>query len=163
MMPDLPDFEKILRLLATHSVRFVLIGGVAMRLHGSSHLTEDIDFLYARTPENLEALALALRDHHPRLRGAPEDLPFRWDSRTLKAGLNFTLNTDLGPIDTLGQAAGVASFEEVERRAVLYSLDDLIVPVACLDDLIAMKRAAGRPKDHNHILELLALKELTTE
>ena len=107
-MPDPPDFEKILALLLDHGVRFVVIGGVAMRLHGSSHITEDIDILYSRDPENLEALANAFRDHHPRLRGAPADLPFRWDARTLRAGLNFTLTTDFGPVDTLGYAASIS-------------------------------------------------------
>lgn len=155
-----PDFEHILALLLSRGVRFVLIGGVAMRLHGSSHITEDIDIVYSRTIENLEALASAFADQHPRLRGAPDDLPFRWDARTLKAGLNFTLSTDLGPVDTLGHAAGVQSYDELESRAIVLHVGDLRVPVACIDDLILMKTAAGRPKDLNHLLELKALKDL---
>lgn len=131
-----------------------------MRLHGSSHLTDDLDVVYARDEANLETLARALAIFRPRLRGAPEDLPFRWDARTLRAGLNFTLVTDLGSLDLLGHAPGAPAFEVLDAGAVRLDVGSMVVPVASLDDLIAMKRAANRPKDQVHLLELEALKRL---
>ena len=161
-MPDLrPDFRAILAALERQQVRFVLIGGVAMSFHGSSHVTDDVDVCYGRDADNLTALVNALAPHHPRLRGAPEDLPFLWDTRTLKNGLNFTLATDLGAVDLLGEAAGSPAFEVLWGRAIIVDVLGLAVRVASLNDLIAMKQAAGRPKDQSHLLELQALRKLT--
>lgn len=125
-----------------------------MNLHGSTHLTADIDFCYDRSPENLAAVVAALARYHPRLAGAPPDLPFLWDARTLKSGLNFTLDTDIGAVDILGEAAGVDSFDGLWERSVEMGLDGIHVHVASIDDLIAMKKAANRPKDQTHALEL---------
>ena len=67
-----------------------------MSFHGSSHVTDDVDVCYGRDADNLSCVGEELwAPHHPRLRGTPEDLPFLWDTRTLKNGLNFTLATDL--------------------------------------------------------------------
>jgi predicted nucleotidyltransferase len=71
--------------------------------------------------------------------------------------------TDLGPLDLLGKAAGVTSFDGLWQRSIIMNVYGVTVHVASLDDLIAMKRAAGRPKDQNHILELEALRKLTQE
>jgi len=86
--------EETIRALFDVNVEFVLIGGAAMQMQGSAHLTEDLDFCYARSAKNLERLALALAPHRPRLRGAPENLPFRFDAAAIKRGLNFTLMRD---------------------------------------------------------------------
>ncbi|MBI3928477.1 MAG: hypothetical protein HY319_23245 [Armatimonadetes bacterium] len=157
------EFRELLEALTRHRVRMVVIGGVAMVLHGSSHLTRDLDIAYGRNDENLKALVEALAPYSPRLRGAPEDLPFRWDARTLKAGLNFTLATSVGDVDVLGDAPGAPPFEEMLAHALDVDLGAMKVPIASLDDLIRMKRAAGRPKDRLHIMELEALKRLLAE
>ena len=88
--------EETLRALFDANVEFVLIGGAAMQMQGSAHLAEDLDFCYSRSAKNLERLALALTPHHPRLRGAPENLPLRFDAATIKRGLNFTTDDGLG-------------------------------------------------------------------
>jgi predicted nucleotidyltransferase len=160
-MSDLqPSWSSLLVALQRHAVRFILIGGVAMRGHGSSHLTDDVDLYYARDPDNLAALAEALAPLHPRLRGADPDLPFRWDLRTLRAGLNFTFDTDAGAVDLLGEVPGVDSFEGVWERSDEMELLGTAVRIASLSDLIAMKRAAGRPKDELHLRELERLRAL---
>src|SRR5467141_5195551 len=105
--------EETIRILYDAGVEFVLIGGAAMGLQGSAHLTKDIDFCYARTSKNMERLAKALEPFHPILRGAPPDLPFRFDSKTIANGLNFTLSTDLGDLDFLGEVSGLGSFQDV--------------------------------------------------
>lgn len=162
-MTQAPDFETLLEALARTGVRYVLIGGVAMRLHGSSQVTDDLDVLYSRDVDNLEALARALETYHPRLRGAPDDLPFRWDARTLRAGMNFTLMTDIGAVDLLGQAPGAGNFEALLAGATHLQVGELDVPVASLEHLISMKRAADRPKDRLHLMELEALRLLRGE
>ena len=103
------DFEQALTALAEARVRFVIVGGLAVTIHGSSYVTFDLDFCHARDRENLSRLAQALVPYHPRLRGAPTDLPFCFDEETLKGGLNFTLTTDVGDIDLMGEVAGVGT------------------------------------------------------
>ncbi len=131
-----------------------------MALHGSAHLTRDIDFVYARHQSNMEALVKSLAPFRPILRGAPADLPFRWDRRTLELGLNFTLTTELGDLDLLGNAPGAPPYVELRERAEVMNVGGLAVPVASLEDLISMKRAANRPKDRDHVRELEALRKL---
>jgi predicted nucleotidyltransferase len=110
---------KIIEALNAGEVRYVIIGGIAMRLHGSSHVTDDVDICYSRNSENLQALAAS--------------------------------------------PAGIASFDGLWERSNTMEIHVLSVHVASLDDLIAMKRAAGRIKDQGHILELEALRKLIQE
>lgn len=153
-MEQTNDFQQIIETLTASSLRFVIIGGIAMRLQGSSVLTEDIDFAFARDSQNLEALVQALAPYHPQLRGAPLGLPFFWDVRSLKNMVNMTLATDLGSIDLLGEPAGIASFENLWDDATVITRGGIPVRVASVASLIAMKRAAGRPKDRVHLMEL---------
>jgi hypothetical protein len=93
------DFEALLSTLDRSRVAYIIVGGAAALAHGSARLTQDLDVVYSRAPENLDRLVEALRDFKPYLRGAPPGLPFVWDRATLSRGLNFTLETSLGPID----------------------------------------------------------------
>jgi hypothetical protein len=108
-----PNFREILPTLVRNDVRFIVVGGGAALAHGSARLTHDVDVVYARDPENLQRLAKALQPYQPYLRGALHGLPFRWDERTLKAGLNFTLTTTLGDLDLLGEIPGGGDFEQL--------------------------------------------------
>jgi len=153
------DPIRALQTLNRHAVAYVLIGGFAGKLHGSPALTVDIDVCYARDPANLERLAAALGELHPILRGAPPDIPFRLDARTLAAGDAFTFVTDAGDLDILGTPAGSNGFEELARNAIEMDLGEVRVRVAALEDLIAMKRASGRPRDRAHLEILAALRD----
>jgi hypothetical protein len=153
------DFEALLRLLLDHRVEFIVIGGVAATLHGSARATFDLDIIYSRSHENIRRLVEALDSVHPYLRGAPPGLPFRFDTPTVERGLNFTLDTSLGPLDVLGEVAGGGRFEDLLARAEtvrLFGFDCLCVS---LEGLIALKRAAGRPKDNEVLAELEWLLE----
>lgn len=163
MPENAPDFAAVLKALAEAHVRIVLIGEWAMMSHGSAHVTQDIDLGYAAEPANVQALASALAPFHPRLRGVPDDVPFTLDARTFRNTQNLTLETDMGAIDLLGHIAGVDTFDGLWQRADELELFGQTVRVASLDDLIAMKRTANRPKDQAHVMELLALKRLTEQ
>jgi hypothetical protein len=152
--------EPTLRLLTQHQVEFVIVGGVAISAHGSSYLTYDLDVCYARTRENLKRLATALAPFHPRPREFPADMPFVWDEQTLNQGTNFTLSTDLGNIDLLGELTGLGGYEQAREQSVVMSLFGMQCLVLSLDALIATKRAAGRTKDLLALPELEALREV---
>jgi len=154
------DPRPILGVLARHRVRFVVIGGIAAWLQGSTTITNDFDICYARDQENLERLAAALNEVQATLRGVREKIAFILDARTLKAGLNFTFDTQYGPFDCLGEAGGGFGYEQLLRNADRMDLVGTTVLVASLDDLIRMKRAAGRNKDLIEIENLAALREV---
>jgi hypothetical protein len=157
------DFEKTLTLLSDEGVQFVIIGGLAITIHGSSYVTFDLDICYARDEENLIRLARSFQLVNPRLRGAPAGLPFRFDEETLKRGLNFTLTTDIGDIDLIGEVTGVGDYLVVATASMPVDLFGRQYAVLTLDALIASKRAAGRPKDLQVVPELEALREATEE
>ncbi len=148
-----------LRVLDEYGVRYVVIGGVAGVLHGSPSITQDLDVCYERSPENMERLAQALVSLNARLRGAPPDVPFILDARTLARGDFFTFSTDVGPLDLLGTPSGSGGYDVLSRNAHTFELDGLTVRVASLEDLIAMKRAAGRPRDLAELEILGALRD----
>ncbi len=154
------EIEKILRLLATHQVDFVVIGGLAMIAQGSAYITKDIDLCYSRSPKNIAALSDACASIHPYLRGAPVGFPFQFDAPTIQAGLNFTLTTDLGDIDFLGEVSGLGTYEKVLAQSEEKEVYGLAVRVLSLEGLIAAKKAASRTKDKLHLLELEELKKL---
>ncbi len=135
-------------------MRYVLIGGLAAITHGAPLITQDIDACYARDDQNLRRIAAALVEVNSELRGADPGLPVRLDAKTLRAGDAFTFTTDIGWLDLLGTPAGTTGYEDLARTADTFDLFGYRVLVASVDDLIRMKRAAGRPKD------LLALEEL---
>lgn len=153
------DPLRILVTLERHAVRHVVIGGIAGRLWGSTTVTNDLDLCYARDQANLTALATALEELQAKLRGADRDLPFRADARTLKNGDHFTLTTLAGNLDLHVTPAGTGGYEPLARTATVMDVGGITVLVAALEDLIAMKRAAGRPKDLIEIEILSAVKE----
>lgn len=157
------DFEKALTVLADAQVRLVIVGGLAVTIHGSAYVTYDLDFCYARDAENLSRLTQALQPYNPRLRGAPASLPFRFDEETLKSGLNFTLTTDLGDLDLLGEVTGIGDYTAALATSMPVELFGHDFNVLTLEALIASKRAAGRPKDLLVLPELEALREATEE
>lgn len=154
------DPRPILGVLARHEVRFVVIGGVAASLQGSTTITNDFDICYARDQDNVERLAAALKELEATLRGVREPVAFRLDARALKAGLNFTFDTKYGPFDCLGAASGSFDYEQLKRNADGMDLVGTNVPVASIDDLIRMKRASGRNKDLIEVENLAALREV---
>ena len=153
------DLEQILPALSRAGVELIIVGGVAAIVHGSARLTQDLDIVYYRTPDNIVRLANALKPFAPYLRGAPPGLPFRWDPETIQRGLNFTLVTTAGPLDVLGEIAGGGTYETLLPHSQKLSVFGIECYCLSLDRLIQAKRDAGRPKDLEVIAELEALRE----
>ena len=157
------ELRQAIETLARHGVEFIVVGGVAMNLHGSAHVTFDLDICYDRQRVNLKRIVAALAPYHPRLRGLPENLPSIWDEQVLRSGTNFTLTTDIGDIDLLGEVAGVGSYSDAVAASVTVPLYGVECRILTLDSLIASKRAAGRAKDLLVLPELEALREVAGE
>ncbi len=133
--------------LTEGGVDFVVIGGVAVILQASPRFTKDLDICYAPRQENLDRLGAVLIGLGAKLRAADEDLPFVPDGRTLRQTQILTLTTADGGIDLLADPDGSPGYGAMRRRASVFDIDGIAVRVASIEDLIAMKRAAGRPQD----------------
>lgn len=148
-----------LQTLYESEVVFVVIGVIAAAALGSPSVTTDLDICYDRSQLNLERLAAALRRLSATLRGAPEEVGFQLDARSLKNGDTFTFQTSAGPLDVIGTPAGTSGYYDLARDASSVDFDDFQVLVVSIDDLIRMKRAAGRPKDRVELEILGALRD----
>jgi predicted nucleotidyltransferase len=137
----------LLRRLAAAQVDFVVIGGVAVVAQGYARATRDLDITYAIDHENLDRLGGVLLALHARLRGVADDVPFIPDARTLRKVQLLTLETDDGGLDLLVDPSGAAPYAELREGADRIDLDGSEIRVAALDDVVALKRAAGRPQD----------------
>lgn len=153
------DYARVLRVLTDGAVDFVLIGGVAANLHGSARATFDIDVVYSRAPANISKLVKCLAPYKPYLRGAPPGLPFQFDETTVRNGLNFTLDTQLGEVDVLGEVAGGGNYAQLLPYTVELEAFGVRCKCVTLERLIQLKRAAGRPKDFESLAELQLLLE----
>jgi hypothetical protein len=148
------NLQKAVEALTDAEVEFAVIGGVAMTAHGSASTTKDFDICYRRSRENMRRLASALQPYQPRSRGAPSGLPFLFDTETIERGLNFTLMTDLGGLDLLGEVTGLGDYDAVRSLSTTMNIFRRDCLVLSLDGLIRAKRAAGRPRDLAAIPEL---------
>ncbi|NLT05326.1 MAG: nucleotidyl transferase AbiEii/AbiGii toxin family protein [Solirubrobacterales bacterium] len=142
------DARELFAALARHGVEYVTVGGIAMQAHGAQRLTQDLDIAIASSRENLDRLAAALEDVDARILG-PDGRRSRSvpTAALLGAGDQWHLLTDHGPLDVVTLPAHLGPFSEMRARALDTTLGDLTVPIAHRDDLLRMKRAAGRPQD----------------
>ncbi len=150
------DPLSALRVLTEERVRFVVVGGLGARLHGSPSVTNDTDICYERSQGNLRRL-------DARLRGVDGEVPFVADPATLGAGDHFTFTTAAGNLDCLGTPAGIGGFRRLEQNAVTFEVEGMAILVASIEDLIRMKLAAGRPKDLIEVEVLRAVRDRTGE
>jgi hypothetical protein len=155
------ELRRAIEAFTRHGVEFVIVGELALYLHGYPHMTPVLELCHARHDVNLKRVAAALAPYHPRLRGLPENLPSIWDEQTLRSGTNFTLTTDIGDIDLLGEVAGVGGYTDALAASVTVPLYGVECRLLTLDSLIASKRDAGRTKDLLVLPELEALREVT--
>jgi hypothetical protein len=157
------DAKRLLRALVDGDVDFVVIGGVAAVLHGSARATFDLDVCFASNAENLEALGSTLVGLRAQLRGVSEAVPFVPDAAALRRVEVLTLTTTAGDLDVLRAPSGAPRYDVLRGHADRYDVGGFEVRVASVEDLIAMKTAAGRPKDLGDIEELEAILRLRSE
>ena len=153
------DLQRLLQRLDDAGVEFVLVGGYAAILHGSSLLTRDVDVCAVLSPRTIERLRDAFREIHPVHRLSSPQLSFLEVPGRGAALDNLYLNTDLGTLDLLSRITGVGDYARVARDAVEVELFGRRMRAIGLDDLIAAKEALGRDKDLIAAKELRAIRE----
>ena len=155
-------FFDLLRTLRAHDVEFVLIGGFALAFHGAPRATKDVDVVPKPGAENLARLWRALEALDAEPQGLedfrPEEMPVEWGLEGLIAGGgNWIVHTRRGRLDVMQWVEPFESYDELRANAVEEYVAEIgsTILVAGLEDLIAMKEAAGRDQD---LVDVTALR-----
>jgi hypothetical protein len=146
--PGAFDARELFRALARRDVEYVTIGGIAIQAYGGQRLTQDLDVAIAASTDNLARLAEALIDLDARILGPDGQRSRSVPSAALLGSSDqWHLITAHGPLDIVTLPAHLGPFADMRARAHRVPLGDLSIPIAHRDDLLKMKRAAGRPQD----------------
>jgi predicted nucleotidyltransferase len=141
-----PDFLELLRLFESHKVQYAVIGGYAVGLLAEPRYTKELDILIVPSKTNAPRLLAALEDF-----GAPVDNLTRED--IAKPGLLYVFGIPPLRVDILNRIKG-ADVAGVVRRAIKIPIDNTHINVVSIDDLIVLKKIAGRPQDKADIVKL---------
>jgi hypothetical protein len=153
------DLKQLLERLFDAEIEFVIVGGFAAVLHGSTLVTRDLDVCTALTDATLEKLRGILKDLSPVHRGGGARLSFLTNPDPGVVVRNLYLETDAGAIDFLSSITGVGDFQRIRSQAVAIELFGRRCFVMSLADLITAKRALGRDRDMLAARELEAIAE----
>jgi hypothetical protein len=155
---EISDPQRIFAALDAHGVEYVVVGGLAVQVHGHVRMTNDVDLIPAPRRANMRRLAKALNDLGARvLNKGSEDM--RIDANMLPRATLWQFTTAAGDIDVLHDVPGAARFEDLRVRALEVGLGALRIPFAGRDDMISMKRASGRPVDLGDVAALTEADE----
>lgn len=155
------DYRQLIEKLLDNDVEFVLIGGFAAVMHGSTSLTQDIDICIRFTPENCDNLLKALDDSNPTYRQNRQSMTK--DPAELSKFKNLYLITDYGPLDVMSEISKLGKYEDVLKYSIEIDLFDRKCRVLDIDGLIHSKEEMARPKDKEVIIQLKAIKEQLEE
>jgi hypothetical protein len=153
------QLNRLIERLCDAQVDFVIVGGFAGVLHGSTLVTRDLDVCAVLNADNVAKLRDALRDLRPTHRLTPQRLSFLENPEPGVGMKNLYLETELGPVDFLGAILGVGEFERVRAASIEVELFGRRCRVISLQDLIQAKEALGRDKDRIAAKELRAIAE----
>jgi predicted nucleotidyltransferase len=155
------DLNYLLKALLEHDVEFILIGGFASVIHGSNHVTQDLDICAVMSNDQIAKIRLALKDLSP-IHRMNLQAQISFNDRPLpdESVQNIYLQTDAGVLDILSSVTGVGDFEELKKTAIQVSLFGKKSLVISIDDLIKSKRSMTRPKDKIVLDELIEIKKM---
>jgi hypothetical protein len=147
-----PTFEKLLVLLAEAGVQFVLIGGIAVTLHGYVRLTEDVDIVVERTPENVQRLLGCLTSYGE---GFARELSVE-DFADEEGAIRIVEESEQSQLDVFTRISGL-TFSDLAADAVQFKVRDHVVYYASKAALLRLKGPSPREKDR---LDVIALSRL---
>ncbi len=157
------NLEKILKILTKNNVEFVIVGGFASIIHGASYVTKDFDICVSFSKDNAAKILSAINPYRPRDRIHPNKPQLDETPDSLMKYKDLYLSTDLGEIDMLGEILGLGKFEDLLDHTIEVELYGEKCKVLDIDALIVAKKALGRPKDIQVLLQLEAIKNKLEE
>lgn len=158
------NLSKLLELLLENDLDFVLIGGFAAVVHGSTMVTQDLDICSTQTVENIEKLRSILKPYNPIHRMKRDaNLSFIDHPKSLDGLNNIYLETDLGTLNILSETLPAGNFQTVKNNSISINIYGHTCNVISIDDLIKVKSKMNRPKDIQTVHELLKIKKLVRD
>jgi len=146
-------------------VKYVLVGGIAINLHGFMRSTADMDILVEMSNENLRKVVGILKGKGYHVKQpvdpmgiADEKIRYDWIHNKHMKAFNFYREDELKEVDIIIESP--VSFEEAKSSAIRFKIDDTVLPVISIDNLIKMKQASGRSVDKLDIEQLKKIKKL---
>lgn len=155
------NLKELLERLLKNNIDFVLVGGFASVLHGSTLVTQDLDICVAMTDEEINKLRLALKDLNPIHRMNPNaQISFMEQPKDLSNIKNIYLKTNLGVLDIMTELPPVGDFEIIRKNAIEISIYGYKCKVISLEDLIKIKESMTRPKDKETLEHLKQIQKM---
>lgn len=153
------DYQKLIKRLIENEVQFIIVGGFAAVLYGSSVMTEDLDLCIPFEKNNIQRLLNAFKDVHPEHRLIGKTRPIEEITEILSSYKNLYLKTDLGYIDVLSELPEIGTYEKLVAHTIVISLFGMNCRVLDIDTLIRAKKQMKRSKDKETVVQLKAIKE----
>lgn len=162
-------YERIFRELEENQVKYLVIGGVAVNLHGLNRITGDLDIMVSFDKENIKRLSQAAKNLNLRPR-IPEKIESLADSKKRESWItkkNMKVYTLLDPeksMDLIDIAVihDINFDEAYKRRQILYAAD-IQISLISFSDLIKLKKIAGRERDKMDIKGLQQIERIKKE
>ncbi|MGB7159374.1 MAG: hypothetical protein WBD40_15005 [Tepidisphaeraceae bacterium] len=151
--------RELLERLHAADVEFVIVGGVAARVNGSTLPTEDLDVCCDMSEKNMTRFVAAIAPIHPVVRGDPRKLKVPLNPSLLARVNTLIMTTSLGDFDLLSEVEPIGRYDAVLKESFVADVEGKPTRVLNIDALIAAKRKAGRPKDKLGVLHLESAKK----
>jgi hypothetical protein len=158
-------YEDVLRAFQKAKVKYVIVGGIAINLHGFLRSTADIDILVEMSNENLKKVVMILKKKGYRVKQPVDPMGIAdrrtrldWIQNKHMKAFNFYKDTELKEVDIIIDTP--ISYEVAKKNKVGFKTDIGFLPVISIDDLIKMKKKAGRPADKIDVGQLKQIKRL---
>jgi hypothetical protein len=158
-------YEDVFRAFQEQGVNYVIVGGIAVNLHGSLRSTADLDILVEMSDENLGKIVEILRDKGYRvmrpvdpMKITDKEIREDWVKNKHMKALNFYREGELEEVDIVIEST--VGYDEAKESVIRVEIDDLTLPVIGIDQLIAMKQETGRAVDKLDVEELTKIKKL---
>lgn len=159
-------YFEVMDALYREQVQYLIVGGLSVNLHGVPRLTQDIDVILSMSPENVLKAVRLLKNlgFLPRLPVDPEDLADArkvkdWiENKNLKAFSFYQPDRPFEVVDIV--LVYPLNFEEAYTRRVVRKLKDIEIPIACIDDVVAMKEFSGRDQDLSDVAMLKKVRNI---
>lgn len=158
-------YEEVLRDFQKERVKYVVVGGIALNLHGSLRNTADLDILVEMSDENLRKIVSILQRHGYRVRQPVDPLQIanaetrkNWIHNKHMKAFNFFKDRGLKEVDIIIDSP--VSYKAASGKAKKIKIDDLVLPLISINHLIKMKQPTGRDIDRLDVAELKKIKKL---
>lgn len=163
-------YECVFRKFGEKKIKYLVVGGIAVNLHGFPRVTGDLDIMLdLKDEKTMEQFVEVIKElgFKPRVPVIIDDFSCAekrelWiEEKNMKVFSVYNPSNEIEHIDVLIE--NPIDFESAYKRREIFKADDIKIPVISIDDLIIMKKNAGRKRDQIDISALYEIKKIKNE